>query len=231
MKSNVKMSSTIFLAVFGTVVLAFGLPFMLIGSPPERHDDIIFTPQFTATPTPLDRVLTQSAFAQLFFTPTNPPAAPLAFLASPTSELIIPVAGGNNLTSLPALTPVPLTNTNIPPTPTRKRAGDPDPTQTNTLVRPPRPGLPSPGRLCQRPRRFLLKPTRLCQRPRWFLLKPPQSLQHPPRFHLTRLSLQPPPRSRFHRTRPSHLSLRCHPIRLIPLRSWTHLFRLRKHHK
>lgn len=135
MRSKAK-GYVILLAIFGTTILAFGFPFLLSGGGPEKRDDIVLKPRYTSTATPIDRALTQGAFAMLFFTPTNLPVAPPSLAASPTLELLIPVAGGNTITPLPSFTATLPTNTSqsVPPTPTRRRADDPIPTPTKTLA-------------------------------------------------------------------------------------------------
>jgi hypothetical protein len=154
MRSNAK-GYVILLAVFGTAILAFSFPFLLSGGSPERRDDIVLEPRYTATATPIDRALTQGAFAMLFFTPTNLPVALPSITASPTLELLIPVAGANTPTISPFLTVTLPTNTNIPPTATRRRADDPNPTPTKTLT--PRPTATT------RPTNTLGRPTLLYQ--------------------------------------------------------------------
>jgi hypothetical protein len=84
---SVKAQGAIVVLVFiGVCILAFSLPVLIAGGRPDTHADIVLMPRHTATATPLDRALTQEAFALLFFTPT-------------TSSLIIPVSGGDTLSA------------------------------------------------------------------------------------------------------------------------------------
>jgi hypothetical protein len=51
-------------------LLAFGIPYLVSGGR-DPHADVVLAPRQSPTPTPLDRILTQQAFANLFFTPTS----------------------------------------------------------------------------------------------------------------------------------------------------------------
>lgn len=140
-------------------LLAFGIPYLVSGGR-EAHSDVVLVPRQSPTPTPVDRILTQQAFANLFFTPTSdsffkilvtgPSATPGAGsptpangFASPTPAVVPPIfafltrvsdGGGffESPTSLPTLTPLP-TKTPIPtntPVPTNTQI----PTTTNSPV-------------------------------------------------------------------------------------------------
>lgn len=132
------------LVIIGACILAFNLPVMLAGGRPDTHDDIILLPRHTATSTPLDRALTQEAFALLFFTPT--------------SSLIIPISGGETLvpsltstytlTSIvssgsptPTLSFTPTSRSIFFPTATIADGNGPLPTSTRTPTLLPRPTL------------------------------------------------------------------------------------------
>lgn len=140
-------------------LLAFGIPYLVSGGR-EAHSDVVLVPRQSPTPTPVDRILTQQAFANLFFTPTSDsffkilvtgPSAtpgtgsptPANGFASPTPAVVPPIfafltrvsdGGGffESPTSLPTLTPLP-TKTPIPtntPVPTNTQI----PTTTNSPV-------------------------------------------------------------------------------------------------
>src|SRR5678810_798337 len=76
MRSNNSQISVVILVLVGTCMLAFYFPFVFGGDRLETRPDIVLTPRFTTTPTPIDRAMTREAFALQFFTPTNTPKAP-----------------------------------------------------------------------------------------------------------------------------------------------------------
>ena len=143
MRSSNIQSLVIILAVIGISAFAFGIPFMVYGERPERHDDIILLPKYSATPTPLDRTLTREAFALRFFTPTRQPLVLFALNAnvsptasgSPTSTHIIPVSGGT--ATVIATTSGTVTQTPLPYYQTQTKVNDTNPsspTPTSTLT-------------------------------------------------------------------------------------------------
>lgn len=126
------------LVVISICLLAFGIPFLFSMGSDQSHDDIVLSPRFTPTPTPLDRVLTQQAFANLFFTPTNSQIFLGVFQATSTESFVlsIPITGPT-LSFTPTFTPA-------SPTATRWFVfGFPTPTRTNgVFVRPTQTSLP-----------------------------------------------------------------------------------------
>lgn len=127
-------------------LLAFGIPYLVAGGR-DAHSDVVLAPRQSPTPTPLDRILTQQAFANLFITPTSDsffkilvtgpsvtPGAgsltPASGFASPTPAVVPPifafltrVSNGGGLLESP---------TSQPPTSTSFPTKTPFP--TNTLV-------------------------------------------------------------------------------------------------
>ena len=122
-------------------LLAFGIPYLVSGGR-DPHADVVLAPRQSPTPTPLDRILTQQAFANLFFTPTSdsffkilvtgPSATPGAGSPTPargssssTPAVVPPIfafltrvsdGGGffENPTSAPPPTKTPIPNTLVP---------------------------------------------------------------------------------------------------------------------
>jgi len=89
-------------------LFSFGIPFLLAGGGQDTYSDILLQPRASSTPTPLDRALTQQAFASLFFTSTSFPVIQGDTEApSPT----LPAAG--------ILVTGPTTTATISPTPTK----------------------------------------------------------------------------------------------------------------
>lgn len=58
------------IVVIFVCLLAFGIPYLVAGGR-DTHSDVVLVARQSPTPTPLDRLLTQQAFANLFFTPTS----------------------------------------------------------------------------------------------------------------------------------------------------------------
>ncbi len=58
--------------VITVCLLAFGIPFLFSLRVDDSRDDLVVSPRSTPTSTPVDRVLTQQAFANLFATVVNP---------------------------------------------------------------------------------------------------------------------------------------------------------------
>jgi hypothetical protein len=113
------------IAIF-VCLLAFGIPYLFLGVE-DTHADVVLVPRFTATPTPLDRILTQQAFAALFFSPTPPQI--LAEVPTSTESLVILITGPT-LTFTPTITPTVTTSRTPTPThtliavfPTRTQSG------------------------------------------------------------------------------------------------------------
>lgn len=159
MQSQRQQGFAIPVVVIFICLLAFGIPYLVSGGR-DAHSDVVLVPRQSPTPTPLDRILTQQAFANLFFTPTSDsffkilvtgPSAtpglgsptPVDGFASPTSAVVPPIYafftrvsdGGNSFsspTSPPTLTPLP-TRTPIP-TNTPVPTNTPIPTATNSPV-------------------------------------------------------------------------------------------------
>ncbi len=147
------------IVVMFVCLLAFGIPYLVSGGR-DAHSDVVLVPRQSPTPTPVDRILTQQAFANLFFTPTSdsffkilvtgPSATPGAGsptpangFASPTPAVVPPIfafltrvsdGGGffESPTSLPTFTPLP-TKTPIP-TNTLVPTNTQIPTTTNSPV-------------------------------------------------------------------------------------------------
>jgi hypothetical protein len=115
-----------YLVIFTTVLLAIVLPFMLSGGIPDRRDDIVLLPRATVA---IESMLTESAFASLFFTPSNSPEPP-ATTATPAPTGAIATDAPRLPTLLPSLTVVPATSTGqvIPITGNRERETNPKPT-------------------------------------------------------------------------------------------------------
>ncbi len=90
-------------------LLAFGIPYLVAGGR-DTYSDVVLVPRLSPTPTPLDRILTQQAFANLFFTPTNEPFLVFGNQPSPTTDFGILVTG-NTVTPAGSVTP---TNTVAP---------------------------------------------------------------------------------------------------------------------
>lgn len=126
-------------------LLAFGIPYLVSGGR-DAHSDVVLAPRQSPTPTPVDRILTQQAFANLFFTPTSdsffkilvtgPSATPGAGSPTPangsssSTPAVVPpifafltrVSDGGGIFENPTNAPT------LPPLPTKT------PIPTNTLV-------------------------------------------------------------------------------------------------
>lgn len=121
--------------VIGVCLIAFGIPLLFSVGVDDTHDDIVLAPRFTPTPTPLDRALTQQAFADLFFSPT----APLVLTNTPFSTSTAQLAAailitGPTSSSTPTITASPTasrTPISIFPTRTQSDPNNPIPTPTN----------------------------------------------------------------------------------------------------
>ena len=126
------------LIVISICLLAFGIPFLFFNGVDQSRDDIVLLPRYTPTPTPLDRVLTQQAFANLFFTPTNSQNLLGAGQATSTESFVlsIPITGLTAThTYTPTVAPLSPTATRwysfLFPTPTRTSGVFIRPTRTS----------------------------------------------------------------------------------------------------
>ena len=66
METKRHQSYIIPLIVISVCLFAFGIPFLFSVGVDDTRDDIVLSPRFTTTPTPLDRILTQQAFGPFF---------------------------------------------------------------------------------------------------------------------------------------------------------------------
>lgn len=124
-------------------LLAFGIPLLVLGTD-NAHDDIVLSPRFSPTPTPLDRIFTQQAFAALFFTPTTTTAnTPRPTL---TEELVAAILLTGPTSALPTITPSPTatrTLISIFPTRTQSNSTPPSPSVTPTIPTPTNTPIPT----------------------------------------------------------------------------------------
>jgi hypothetical protein len=143
METKKSQSLVIPIVVVAVCLVAFGIPYLFFMGVDDSRDDIVLVPPFTATPTPLDRILTRQAFANLFFTPTKSPVI-IADTAVPTSTeafvgILITGATATN-SPTPSLSPT-LTATrtlvSFFPTRTQSGGGNPLPSSTSTNPSPP----------------------------------------------------------------------------------------------
>jgi hypothetical protein len=155
--TKARQSIIVPLVVLFACVTAFGMPLMVLGGSPPVRDDVVLRPVFSPTATPLDRALTQRAFAVMFFTPTltAAPEEPIfAFLVPNTgaTQTFTPRATITN-TITESVTP---SRTLIPVFQTQTRANDGGggggggggSTFTSTPFRTATPGIsPSPTRI------------------------------------------------------------------------------------
>lgn len=148
MQRKRQQSLVIPFVVLGVCLFAFGIPYMFFMGVDDSRDDVVLAPRFTATPTPLDRIFTQQAFADLFFTDTATPVLLDTPVPTSTEALVIsiPITGATaTLTVTPSRTP---TRTLIAVFPTRTSSGgggiiipsatptNPPPTNTATKLPP-----------------------------------------------------------------------------------------------
>lgn len=147
MQRKRQQSLVIPFVVLGVCLFAFGIPYLFFMKVDDSRDDIVLAPRFTATPTPLDRIFTQQAFADLFFTDTATPVLPDTPAPTSTEALVIsiPITGATAThTATPSRTP---TRTLIAVFPTRTSSGGgaiiipsatpTNPPPTNTATKPP----------------------------------------------------------------------------------------------
>lgn len=125
MQRKRQQSLVIPFVVLGVCLFAFGIPYLFYVGVDDTRDDIVLAPRFTATPTPLDRIFTQQAFADLFFTDTAIPAVTKTPFPSSTEVVLvsIPITGATSTytsTVTPSRTP---TRTLIAVFPTRTSSG------------------------------------------------------------------------------------------------------------
>lgn len=143
MNTNVK-SSVIIYILLGTVVIAFSLPFIIVGANTETRPDIVLNPRYTATATPVNRALTREAFANLFFTPTFTSVAGITNILTasktPSPTATATVTATMTATRTPTLTPTP-SRTPIPFTATSQEKDPPTsvPTEEPKPTKEPRP--------------------------------------------------------------------------------------------
>ena len=148
MQRKRQQSLVIPFVVLGVCLFAFGIPYLFFRGVDDSRDDIVLAPRFTPTPTPLDRILTQQAFADLFFTDTAMPILAGIPIPSSTEVLLvsIPITGAT-ATYTPTVTPTRTpTRTLIPIFPTRTSSGGggfipsatpTSPPPTSTATKPP----------------------------------------------------------------------------------------------
>ena len=139
MNDKKSQSVVIPVIVISVCLVAFVIPFLFSLGVDDTHDDVVLAPRFTATSTPLDRIFTQQAFADLFFTPTLPLLLTNTPLPTLTEQLVAAILiTGPTSTFTPSITPSSTaTRTPISIFPTRTQSNPNTPFPSATPTNPP----------------------------------------------------------------------------------------------